>query len=105
MLRIRERLDRIERRNAAREREVYAQEIHRKDTKPEDLWQSGYAMTAALSFALCIVLFLGHMGAAAWQWVQISANRAKMIAAWLLVEYTGRDVEGMERAAKIEADY
>lgn len=29
----------------------------------------------------------------------------KMIETWLLVQYTGRDVEGMERAAKIEAGY
>ena len=29
----------------------------------------------------------------------------KMIETWLLVKYTGRDVEGMERAAKIEAEY
>lgn len=29
---------------------------------------------------------------------------AKMIETWLLVKYTGRDVEGMERAARIEAE-
>jgi len=39
-------------------------------------------------------------------WVQPSADLcAKMVAAWLLVEYTGRDVEGMARTAKIEAEY
>ena len=85
MLRIKERLERIERRNAARERESYVREMHQKGTTPEDFWRSGYAMTAALSFAFCIALFLGRMGADAWQWIQIPANRAKMVAAfWML---------------------
>ena len=85
MLRIKERLERIERRNAARERDAYVQEMHQKDTALEDFWRSGYAMTAALSVAFCIVLFLGRMGADAWKWVQIPANRTRMIAAfWML---------------------
>lgn len=39
-------------------------------------------------------------------WCVESAKKcADMIAAWLLVQYTGRDVEGMKRAAAIEASY
>lgn len=34
-----------------------------------------------------------------------AAYTAKMIEAWLLVQYTGRDAEGMERAAVIEKEY
>jgi len=39
-------------------------------------------------------------------WVMESAEKcAKMIETWLLVQYTGRDVEGMERASVIENQY
>ena len=39
-------------------------------------------------------------------WVVESAEKcAKMIETWLLVQYTGRDVEGMARAARIEAEF
>lgn len=38
-------------------------------------------------------------------WMQESAEHcARMIETWLLVQYTGRDTEGMERAAFIEAN-
>lgn len=39
-------------------------------------------------------------------WLMPSAQYAvKMIEAWLLVKYTGRDTEGMERAAIIEKEW
>lgn len=39
-------------------------------------------------------------------WIMPSAEQcAKMIETWLLVQYTGRDVEGMARAAQIEQKY
>ena len=39
-------------------------------------------------------------------WLMPSAAYAvKMIEAWLLVKYTGRDTEGMERAAIIEKEW
>lgn len=37
--------------------------------------------------------------------VESPAKCAKMIETWLLVQYTGRDVEGMARAARIEAEF
>lgn len=39
-------------------------------------------------------------------WMQENAEHCvKMIETWLLVQYTGRDTEGMERAAVIEAEW
>ncbi len=36
--------------------------------------------------------------------VESAAKCAKMLEAWLLVQYSGRDTEGMGRLAKIEAE-
>lgn len=95
MLRIRERLDRIERRHAAREQEAHlcrvSMEMERKDAAPEDLYRSSYIMTAFISVVFALVLALGSACVSAWRWVQGPLNRAKAVdAAWALCTLTRR---------------